>query len=291
MSAGRNDRRRPGRDEDAGRRPRPRVRGPLGEPRGLDRPDRGRAGRAAGARDRARRARRAPGVAAVGLGHPGDDRPRQRHRGLRRQPADRRTCRSAIWSASAPACRSSSTTTPTSPPSPSTSTAPPAGADNAVMLTIGTGIGGGLILGGEIYRGATGAGAELGHTVIACRRAALPGQLPGPRLRRDATPRARRSAARARAAAEREPDSALGAMLADGRDDRRQGGHRGGARRRPDRDRRLRPDRLPPRRRPDQLRQHLRARGVRDRRRRDRRRRPAARAGAPGAARRGRCRR
>jgi glucokinase len=40
------------------------------------------------------------------------------------------------------------------------------GADDVVMLTIGTGIGGGLILGGELYRGATGAGAELGHTVI-----------------------------------------------------------------------------------------------------------------------------
>ena len=65
------------------------------------------------------------------------------------------------------------------------------------MLTIGTGIGGGLILGGEIYRGSTGAGAELGHMVIADRRPALPGQLPRPRLRRDASPRARRSAARA----------------------------------------------------------------------------------------------
>jgi glucokinase len=40
------------------------------------------------------------------------------------------------------------------------------GARNAVMLTIGTGIGGGLVLGGEIYRGSTGAGAELGHVVI-----------------------------------------------------------------------------------------------------------------------------
>jgi glucokinase len=41
-----------------------------------------------------------------------------------------------------------------------------AGASEAVVLTVGTGIGGGLILGGELYRGATGAGAELGHTVI-----------------------------------------------------------------------------------------------------------------------------
>ena len=40
------------------------------------------------------------------------------------------------------------------------------GADNVVMLTIGTGIGGGLILDGRIYRGATGAGAELGHVVV-----------------------------------------------------------------------------------------------------------------------------
>src|SRR5207302_5882379 len=40
------------------------------------------------------------------------------------------------------------------------------GADEAVVLTIGTGIGGGLILRGELYRGAIGAAAELGHTVI-----------------------------------------------------------------------------------------------------------------------------
>jgi glucokinase len=40
------------------------------------------------------------------------------------------------------------------------------GAREVVLLTIGTGIGGGLILGGELYRGAVGAGAELGHMVI-----------------------------------------------------------------------------------------------------------------------------
>jgi glucokinase len=40
------------------------------------------------------------------------------------------------------------------------------GFDDVVMLTIGTGIGGGLILGGEPYRGSIGAGAELGHMVI-----------------------------------------------------------------------------------------------------------------------------
>src|SRR3954454_11748570 len=40
------------------------------------------------------------------------------------------------------------------------------GTTEAVVLTIGTGIGGGLILRGEVYRGATGAGAELGHMVV-----------------------------------------------------------------------------------------------------------------------------
>jgi glucokinase len=40
------------------------------------------------------------------------------------------------------------------------------GTRHMVMLTLGTGIGGGLILDGRPYRGSTGAGAELGHIVI-----------------------------------------------------------------------------------------------------------------------------
>jgi glucokinase len=40
------------------------------------------------------------------------------------------------------------------------------GCNDAVVITIGTGIGGGLILHGRLYRGTIGAGAELGHTVI-----------------------------------------------------------------------------------------------------------------------------
>ncbi|MGH2914343.1 MAG: ROK family protein [Solirubrobacteraceae bacterium] len=39
-------------------------------------------------------------------------------------------------------------------------------AHNLVMLTVGTGVGGGLVLGGRIYRGATGGAGELGHTLI-----------------------------------------------------------------------------------------------------------------------------
>jgi glucokinase len=41
-----------------------------------------------------------------------------------------------------------------------------AAADDVVMLTLGTGCGGGLILGGKPFRGSTGAGVELGHVVV-----------------------------------------------------------------------------------------------------------------------------
>jgi len=89
------------------------------------------------------------------------------------------------------------------------------GAENAVMLTIGTGIGGGLILNGEIYRGATGAGAELGHTVIEIDGPPCQGNCPGHgcvETLASGTAVGREG----REAAEREPDSALGAMLAAG---------------------------------------------------------------------------
>ena len=40
-------------------------------------------------------------------------------------------------------------------------------ARNLVMLTIGTGVGGGIVIGGRIYRGATGGAGEIGHTLVA----------------------------------------------------------------------------------------------------------------------------
>lgn len=40
------------------------------------------------------------------------------------------------------------------------------GAKHSVMITLGTGIGSGVMIGGELYRGFNGAGAELGHMVI-----------------------------------------------------------------------------------------------------------------------------
>jgi glucokinase len=89
------------------------------------------------------------------------------------------------------------------------------GKPNMVMLTVGTGIGGGLVLGGEIYRGASGAGAELGHTVIQADGPPCQGNCPnhgcvealasGTALGREG-----------RAAAESAPDSALGELLAAG---------------------------------------------------------------------------
>src|SRR4051794_16227266 len=39
-------------------------------------------------------------------------------------------------------------------------------AQSVVMFTVGTGVGGGLVFGGRIYRGATSSAAELGHTVV-----------------------------------------------------------------------------------------------------------------------------
>jgi len=40
------------------------------------------------------------------------------------------------------------------------------GCDHVVLLTLGTGIGGGLVLGGVVYRGAVGAAGELGHMPV-----------------------------------------------------------------------------------------------------------------------------
>jgi len=40
------------------------------------------------------------------------------------------------------------------------------GVDDLVMLTLGTGVGGGVVSGGKPFRGGNGSGAELGHVVI-----------------------------------------------------------------------------------------------------------------------------
>ncbi|MGN6216604.1 MAG: ROK family protein [Solirubrobacterales bacterium] len=91
------------------------------------------------------------------------------------------------------------------------------GMPDIVMLTVGTGIGGGLILRGEIYRGSTGAGAELGHVVIQADGPPCQGNCPnhgcvealasGTALGREG-----------KAAAESAPESAIGQALAAGKE-------------------------------------------------------------------------
>jgi glucokinase len=87
-------------------------------------------------------------------------------------------------------------------------------ARHLVMLTLGTGVGGGVVIDGHIYRGATGLGAELGHVVLQADGPECPGNCPnrgcmeafcsGTALARDANELARER-----------PDSALGRKLAE----------------------------------------------------------------------------
>src|SRR3954451_11646219 len=49
-------------------------------------------------------------------------------------------------------------------------------ARHLVMLTLGTGVGGGVIIDGNVFRGATGLGAELGHMVIQADGLPCPGR-------------------------------------------------------------------------------------------------------------------
>ena len=89
------------------------------------------------------------------------------------------------------------------------------GARHVLMLTIGTGVGGGLILDDRVYRGATGAGAEIGHIVVEIDGPPCPGSCPnhgcleavasGLALARDGA-----------AAAAEHPESALGQAVAAG---------------------------------------------------------------------------
>lgn len=53
------------------------------------------------------------------------------------------------------------------------------GAGTAVVLTIGTGVGGGLILNGEVFRGGRGHGAELGHIAVNADGPPCQGGCPG----------------------------------------------------------------------------------------------------------------
>lgn len=89
------------------------------------------------------------------------------------------------------------------------------GAREAVMVTVGTGIGGGLIIGGELYRGSIGAAAELGHTIIDLDGPRCQGRCPGHGCV-ESLASGTALGREGRDAAEREPDSALGRIAAEG---------------------------------------------------------------------------
>jgi glucokinase len=97
-------------------------------------------------------------------------------------------------------------------------------ARNLVMLTLGTGVGGGVVIDGSVFRGATGLGAELGHVVVNAHGPECPGKCPnrgcleaycsGTALERAATSRTGRPL-RGRAVVElaREGDEVAGRLL------------------------------------------------------------------------------
>ena len=88
-----------------------------------------------------------------------------------------------------------------------------AGARHAVMISLGTGIGGGLWLNGEVYRGASGVGAEMGHSVLALHGPECPGDCPGIGCF-EALVSGNAIGREGRRVAAEQPDSALGRRLA-----------------------------------------------------------------------------
>lgn len=98
------------------------------------------------------------------------------------------------------------------------------GVKDQLLLTIGTGVGGGLVLGGELYRGAQGAAAEVGHMVVdaggpACAcgaRGCLETMASGSAIGRVARTRSREpAAADVLARAGGDPEAITGEMVGD----------------------------------------------------------------------------
>lgn len=87
------------------------------------------------------------------------------------------------------------------------------GAQHAVMISLGTGIGGGLWLNGAVYRGSSGVGAELGHVVLQLHGPECPGDCPGIGCF-EALVSGNAIGREGRRVAEAQPDSALGRRLA-----------------------------------------------------------------------------
>jgi glucokinase len=90
------------------------------------------------------------------------------------------------------------------------------GTREAVVLTLGTGVGGGLILRGELYHGAVGGAAELGHMVIDMNGPRCQGNCPNHGCL-EAVASGTALAREARRLAEEQPESALGRAMAGDR--------------------------------------------------------------------------
>jgi glucokinase len=90
------------------------------------------------------------------------------------------------------------------------------GATDAILLTIGTGIGGGLVVGGRLVRGATGAAGEPGHMSINAEGPECHGNCPN-RGCLEAYVSGTALGAEGERLARAQPDSALGQAAAAGR--------------------------------------------------------------------------
>lgn len=91
------------------------------------------------------------------------------------------------------------------------------GVEDMLLLTIGTGIGAGIVLGGQLYRGWVGSGAELGHMVIDMNGPRCQGNCPNHGCV-EAMASGTALAREARRIAAEQPSSALGQALTAGRD-------------------------------------------------------------------------
>ena len=89
------------------------------------------------------------------------------------------------------------------------------GVDEMLMLTLGTGVGGGIIAGGRVYRGHSGAAGEFGHVVVDEDGPPCPGRCPN-RGCLEVYTSGRAMDAAAREAARARPDGVFGRALAAG---------------------------------------------------------------------------
>jgi glucokinase len=89
------------------------------------------------------------------------------------------------------------------------------GAEHAVMVALGTGIGGGLVIGGRVHRGARGFAGELGHMTIDLHGEDCPGGCPG-RGCFESLVSGRAIGIAARRLGVERPDSTFGRLLAEG---------------------------------------------------------------------------